>query len=116
MNLALALSFVQAPFNHVHEHEINRQHAGAFLHTHVSHTRANGPGTSSIDDLDPDNDARPQNWFAATCNIDQFSLVVSAQRVDVEPVLISEPCYDRLVLSGHDPPVISRSNPRAPPV
>lgn len=115
VNLAVAFAFVQAPFSHVHEHKSTQNHTASFLHAHLPHVRVSPPGTAALDDIDPDDDARPQNWLAATIDFHQLTLWVSPQRMDLAPHWVSEPYDDRLVLSGHDPPVGSCSSPRAPP-
>jgi hypothetical protein len=115
VNLALAFAFVQAPFSHVHEHESTQNHTGSLIHAHVPHSRLSATKTATIDDIDPDDDARAQDWFAAKIDLHQLTLGLSRQQIEIAPDLVSEPHDDRLVLSGHDPPLDSRCNPRAPP-
>jgi hypothetical protein len=51
MNFLLALTFLQAPFQHVHEHESTQHHPHGFIHSHFPHHRSSA---AEFDDLDPD--------------------------------------------------------------
>src|SRR5258708_20465534 len=66
MNFVLALTFLQAPFQHVHEHESTEHHPHGFIHTHFQHYRLLASKSAAFDDLDPDDDAQFYDWFATT--------------------------------------------------
>ena len=113
--LVLALTFLQAPFMHVHENQENEHHASTPFHTHFAHLETPS-NTPVVRGLDPDDDAQDQPWFSAV--IDHFELQLAAP-INVAilgPAMVSEPFGDRVIESGHDPPLLSRSAPRAPPV
>jgi hypothetical protein len=67
MNLMLALTFLQAPFLHVHEHEETQRHPGGFFHSHfLHHHHLAASKSAEFSGLDPDDDAVYQQWFSAT--------------------------------------------------
>jgi len=112
----LALTFVHAPFQHVHEHEENNHHPHAgFFHVHFHHEEASG-SRREIGHVDPDDDALFQSWYANISHdlIVQVFLVASV--CDFTVAESSEPYVDRVILSGHDPPRRACTAPRAPPV
>jgi len=116
MNLVLALTFLQAPFLHVHEHESTQNHSHRFFHTHFPHHHLSASKSAEFRGLDPDDDAVFQQWFSATIN-DLSTPVFTLTSVYTVPVIrSSEPFFEPDILSGHDPPRRSRSSPRSPPV
>jgi hypothetical protein len=116
VNLSLALAFVQVPFLHIHQHESTEKHAGAFIHTHFSHIEGHHSSKPELRDLDPDEDAQFQQWFAATTGDSAFSPVILTSLLSVArpamtncPVISIEP-------NAHGPPPSTATIPRAPPV
>jgi hypothetical protein len=111
----LALTFLQAPFEHYHEHEENNNHPHGFFHTHFRHYHP-ASSKAEISDIDPDDDAVFQTWCADISHnlIAPVFLLVSI--CDFTPVEISEPFIVRPISGGHDPPSRPCSSPRAPPV
>jgi hypothetical protein len=116
MNLVLALTFIQAPFMHVHVHEETQRHRGGFFHTHFPHHHPPSASTE-VSGLDPDDDAVFQHWFSAT--VSDFStpiFILTDAYAIVIPTLTSEPFVEPEILSGHDPPRLTCTSPRSPPV
>jgi hypothetical protein len=116
MNLVLALTFLQAPFQHVHEHESTEQHPHGFFHTHYSHHHLSASKLLEVRGLDPDDDAVFQQWFSATIK----DLVTPAFTLTIVYTVAltwsSEPFIEPNILSGHDPPCLFSAAPRSPPV
>lgn len=111
----LALTFLQAPFEHFHEHEENNHHPHGFIHTHFHHYH---PADSKVEitSIDPNDDAVFQSWYANVSHdliIPVFLLVSIGDFIATET---SEPYIERPISGGHDPPLLTRSSPRAPPV
>lgn len=116
MNLVLALTFVQAPFLHVHAHEETQRHRGGFFHTHFPHYHhLSASKTADVSDLDPDDDAVFQHWFSATVSEFSTPAFLPAFVFAVVPMQISEPFLAPEILSGHDPPRLTCTAPRSPP-
>jgi hypothetical protein len=116
MNLVVALTFLQAPFLHVHEHESTENHSHRFFHTHFQQHHFSVSKSPEFRGLDPDDDAVFQHWFSATIK-DLFSPVFMLTSIyTVVPIRLSEPFLEPNILSGHDPPRRSRSSPRSPPI
>ncbi|HMF64640.1 MAG TPA: hypothetical protein VK608_11180 [Edaphobacter sp.] len=116
MNLVLALTFLQAPFLHVHEHESTANHPHGLLHTHFPHHNLSASKSAVFRGLDPDDDAVFQQWFSATINEFSTPAFILTSAYTVIPVRSSGPFVEPNILSGHDPPRRSRSSPRSPPV
>jgi hypothetical protein len=116
MNLMLALTFLQAPFLHVHEHEDTQRHPGGFFHTHFPHHHLSVSKSPELCGLDPDDDAVFQQWFAATISDFSTPAFIPAFVYIFTPTWSSEPFLEPEILSGHDPPRLSRAAPRSPPV
>ena len=117
MNLVLALTFIQAPFSHVHEHEETQRHRGGFFHTHFSHYHhLSASKATEISGLDPDDDAVYQQWFSATVSDFSIPAFLSTYVYAVAPAWTSEPFFEPEILSGHDPPRLTCTAPRSPPV
>jgi hypothetical protein len=116
MNLVLALTFLQAPFLHVHQHESTEHHPHGFFHTHLPHHHLSASRFAGFRGLDPDDDAVFQQWFSATLGDLSTPLFVPTFIYTVVPTWSSEPFVEPITLSGHDPPRRSRSAPRSPPV
>jgi hypothetical protein len=115
MNMVVALMFLQAPFMHVHEHESTERHPHGFLHTHFSHAHLSASRTPEVRDFDPDEDAHFLDWFTATLGDFQMPLYLPTPVYSFAPTLISAAFSEPAIRSGHDPPHLSRSSPRAPP-
>lgn len=116
MNLVLALTFLQAPFQHVHEHESTQRHPHGFIHTHFPHHGFSASESAKFDDLDPDDDAHFLDWFATTINDHAVPLYLQVFNYSFEPCWSCESRVALLILSGHDPPGSLPSAPRGPPV
>ncbi|WP_130422438.1 hypothetical protein [Edaphobacter modestus] len=116
MNLVLALTFLQAPFLHVHGHESTEHHPHAFFHTHFPHHHFSASKSPEFRGLDPDDDAVFQQWFSATINDISTPVFMLTSIYTLVPVRSSELFFEPNILSGHDPPRRSRSSPRSPPV
>ena len=117
MNLVLALTFVQAPFLHVHLHEDTQRHPGAFFHTHFPHRHHLAASKSpELRGLDPDDDAVFQYWFSTTVNDFSTPAFIPTYAYVVVPTGSSEPFLEPEILSGHDPPRLTCTAPRSPPV
>jgi hypothetical protein len=117
MNFVLALTFVQAPFLHVHEHESTEHHPHGFFHTHFPHRHhLLASKSAEFRGLDPDDDAVFQQWFSATLGDLSTPVCIPICICTIVPPHSSEPFLEPSILSGHDPPRRSRSTPRSPPV
>jgi hypothetical protein len=116
MNFVLALTFLQAPFQHVHEHESTQNHSHSFLHTHFPHYRFSASKSAQLDHLDPDEDAQFHDWYATTVSDHAVLTYVQVFSHGFRPIWSSESHVEPLILSGHDPPGLSRFAPRGPPV
>jgi hypothetical protein len=117
MNLVLAVTFLQAPFLHVHEHESTERHPHGFFHTHYPHHHHLSAAKSlELRGLDPDDDAVFQQWFSATISDLSTPAFIPTFVSTVTPIWSCEPFLELNILSGHDPPRRSRSAPRSPPV
>jgi hypothetical protein len=111
----LALTFVQAPFQHFHEHEENDRHPHGFIHTHFHHFHRASSKTE-FSSIDPDDDAVFQSWYAHVSHDLIVPVLLLASICDFSVAERSEPYVDRAISGGHDPPLLDRSSPRAPPV
>jgi hypothetical protein len=116
MNFVLALTFLQAPFLHVHEHESTEHHPHGFFHTHFPHHHLSDSKSAEFRGLDPDDDAVFQQWFSATIIDVSAPLFIPTSIYTISAIWLSEPLSERNILSGHDPPRLSSSAPRSPPV
>jgi hypothetical protein len=113
--LALCLTFVQAPFLHVHQHEVTQKHPGAFLHLHLESKHPAGGGPE-FRNLDPDDDAQFYNWFSTITSSDAgLTSVILAESVRVHAPELSGWAAEAPLPNGCDPPLLCISNPRAPP-
>jgi len=115
LSLALLVAFVQAPFMHTHQHEATQKHAGAFLHFHLRLASA-ASGRPELRGLDPNDDALYAGWISAS----------PTHSGSITPVVREEPfslfipertgwTVETPLGIGHDPPLIRRNSPRAPP-
>jgi hypothetical protein len=117
MNFVLALTFFQAPFLHVHEHESTEHHPHGFFHTHFPHHHHLSDSKSAeFRGLDPDDDAVFQQWFSATLGELATPAFIPTFIYAVAPTWSSEPLLKPNILSGHDPPRLSHAAPRSPPI
>ena len=116
MNFVLALTFLQAPFLHVHEHESTEDHPHGFFHTHFPHDHVLTSRSAEFHGLDPDDDAVFQQWFSATIKELSTPVFILTSIYTVARMPSSEPFFEPSILSGHDPPRRSHSSPRSPPV
>jgi len=116
MNFVLALTFLQAPFLHVHQHESTEHHPHGFFHTHFPHHRLSVPKSAEFRGFDPDDDAVSEQWFSATISNLSTPAFIPTFVYTVAPTRSSEPFLEPDILSGHDPPRLSRAAPRSPPI
>jgi hypothetical protein len=117
MNFVLALTFSQAPFLHVHEHESTEHHPHGFFHTHFPHHHHFSASKSAeFRGLDPDDDAVFQQWFSATLGELTAPAFIPTFVYTVAPTWSPEPLLKPNILSGHDPPRLSHAAPRSPPI
>jgi hypothetical protein len=116
MNFVLALTFLQAPFLHVHEHESTGHHPHPFFHTHFPHHHILNSKSPEFRGLDPDDDAVFQHWFSATISDLSTAVFIPTFVYGVAPSCSSEPFVGSDIRSGHDPPRLSCAAPRSPPV
>jgi len=114
VGFALCLAFVEAPFLHVHRHEATQRHTGALLHLHLrfAHSLSNRP---EVRNLDPDDDAQLQNWFAATSTESPATPVILAEAHTILVLEFSGWTVHTRLPNGRDPPLLNVRNPRAPP-
>jgi hypothetical protein len=108
--IALALTFLQAPFMHVHEHE----HSGPIFHAHYRHIQDLNKAPQ-FRDFDPDDDAHDQSWFSTIVNHLAVQLAVPQQVFCFMPPIESELFPAAQIKTGHDPPKLTQSSPRSPP-
>ena len=116
--LTLLLAFFVAPFQHVHTGGADHDHS-ATMHAHFYHlapVREEHHGPELVDADDDDH--------AAVWSVDAFTLVLThalalfvPSRVGVALCTRSVPIawVEAVEECGHDPPLIDRSIPRAPP-
>jgi hypothetical protein len=116
MNLVLALTFLQAPFLHVHEHKETENHPHTFFHTHFPHHHFSVSKSPEFHGLDPDDDAVFQQWFSATTSDLSIPAFILTSVYTIASIRSSEPFFEPNILGGHDPPRRSSSSPRSPPV
>jgi hypothetical protein len=116
VNLSLALAFVEAPFLHVHQHESTEKHAGALIHAHLLHIDGHHSSKPELRDLDPDDDAQFQKWFAVATSDSAFSSVILTSLFSVPRPAMSNRPVIRIEANAHGPPLPKATTPRAPPV
>jgi hypothetical protein len=116
MSLVLVLTFLQAPFLHVHQHESTEHHPHGFFHTHFPNHRLSFPKSAEFRDLDPDDDAVYEQWFSATISDLSTPLFIPTFIYTIAFTWSYEPLIEPNILSGHDPPRLTCSAPRSPPV
>jgi len=116
VNLSLALAFVQAPFLHVHQHESTEKHEGAFIHAHFLHIDGHHSSKPELRDLDPDDDAQFQKWFAVASGDSAFSPVLLTSLCSVARPAMSNCPVIPIEPNAHGPPPVRTTPPRAPPV
>src|ERR1700692_4238128 len=92
MNFVLALTFVQAPFLHVHEHESTEHHPHGFFHTHFPHHHhLSASKLAEFRGLDPDDDAVFQQWFSATLSDLSTPVFIPTFVYSIAPAWSAEP-------------------------
>jgi hypothetical protein len=116
MTFVLALTFLQAPFLHVHQHESTEHHSHSFFHIHLPHHRLSVPKSAEFRGFDPDDDAVYEQWFSATISDLSTPLFIPTFTYTVALTWSSEPFIEPNIVSGHDPPRLTCSAPRSPPV
>lgn len=112
---ALLLSFIEAPFAHVHDFGFgDDHHATEQAHTHLRHLDAHGDGPA-FDQIDPADDARAINWFQTVQHASFVLFLAPAASELSQPVPISEFVRATPAICGHDPPLLTNLPTRAPP-
>lgn len=117
LNVALLLSFLQAPSLHVHAHEATRRHVGTFFHTHFGHHGV-PPASSQAEwrDLSPDEDAQFLSWVSKTASDNgPVPVVLVDSTVILHAPVLTEWQTTILRPRAHDPPSLNATPPRAPP-
>jgi hypothetical protein len=115
LSLAIFIAFLEAPFLHTHQHESTQRHAGSVFHLHLglAHHSSNSP---EFQGLNPDDDAQLQSWFSLTpTDSTPIAPAVLAEFYSIRDLETSRLKVDPPLQTGHDPPRLSRQNPRAPP-
>lgn len=117
--LALLLAFFVAPFQHVHTGVGADHDHSATMHAHFYHiapAREEHHGTELVDADDDDH--------AAVWSVDTFTLVLTHALAPFVPARVALSFFipsvpvarvDVVEECGHDPPLVNRSIPRAPP-
>ncbi|MCP5119427.1 MAG: hypothetical protein GY953_52160 [bacterium] len=112
LSVALVLSFVEAPFFHVHEQR-SHEHDGLVAHTHLSTGRLSE--RAGIDADEGDSDARELDWFQLEETAPRaLPIVLAASSATEVPRLPAERAEGQRPRI-HDPPSRSSLHPRAPP-
>jgi hypothetical protein len=125
--LALVVAFWMSPFQHVHvasgheesaEHHHDHDAESAIVHIHFDGVAVPGTGgTSRLDDVDSDHVARSLDTFKAISHLPVLISVGLESRVlDFPPQHSSVNIVEAVESRAHDPPLLDRSLPRAPPV
>jgi hypothetical protein len=115
MSLAMFIAFLEAPFLHTHQHESTQHHAGPVFHLHLGLTHHSSK-TPGFQGLNPDDDAQLQSWLSLTpTDSTPVAPAVPAEFYSVPDLETSRLKVDPPLEKGHDPPGLSRRNPRAPP-
>ena len=113
---ALLLSFLEAPFVHVHEQPGgDAHHATEQAHVHARLPSANTQGLA-IEELDPADDERPVNWYqTAQCGSCVLFIAPQNERL-AAPIGHQEFLLPAPAACGHSPPFRRSLQSRAPPV
>lgn len=110
--LALLLSFVKAPFAHVHRHDLEHRHATGLWHTHLSLLSGRGPVINADDDED---DAQSLEWAAAANDFAQPFAAVVSEAISLPAPELRKELVRRPAPRAHDPPPSHTFSSRAPP-
>lgn len=122
---ALLVAFLQSPYFHIHHdntsNHVRKQHSehGLGIHTHISHAPAAHETIPAIQSIpaQAQNDAVFLPWVSKAPH-NRFLL--TALRAETQTVV--RPAYEiayslaSLARHAHDPPLVSSSAPRSPPV
>lgn len=110
--VSILLTFVQAPFLHIHAGNASHDHAHGFVHMHWS---ADHTGGGTVEADDHESDARSLNWVPGNGESSVRFVAILSEAV-VLPELISQPSLiPDLVPHNHDPPWRFALKSRAPP-
>src|SRR6266700_7139708 len=106
VNLSLVLTFLQAPFLHVHDKESSRNDHHGFFHAHLPHSHLHSSEKAGFCAIDSDDDARYLNWVSSPAQ--DHSLLALALRYEYSFVLEqhSKPRIHLIGLSGRAPPAL----------
>ncbi len=111
--LALLLSFVKAPFAHVHRHDLEHRHATGLSHTHLSLLSGHRPGVSAADD--DEDDAQSLEWVVAANDFAPPFAAVVSEAISLPAPEQSKGLVRRPAPRAHDPPASTTYSSRAPP-
>ena len=116
-NMALLLAFIQAPSLHIHPHEDQEHQAATLCHLHLEHVDQHSESLPEGQDLDPDDHSQSMDWFSTTPRTSS-SIPVAAILVSVSPspILLNAKRFVAFQPSGNDPPDLTATRPRAPPL
>jgi hypothetical protein len=89
---------------------------GAFIHAHFLHIEGHHSSKPELRDLDPDDDAQFQKWFAATTGDSAFSAVILTSLFSVPRPAVNNRPVIPIEPNAHGPPSSTATIPRAPPV
>ncbi len=115
VNLSLAITFLQAPFLHVHDHESSRNDHHGFFHAHFPHNHLCSSGNAGFCAIDSDDDARYVNWVSSPAQDHSLPALALPYEFRFVPEQHSELRTHLVGPSGRAPPGLRLSIPRAPP-
>ncbi len=115
VNLSLVLTFLQAPFLHVHDHESSRHDHHGLFHAHFPHSHLHSSEKAGFCAIDSDDDAHYVNWVSSPAQDHSLPALALPYEFSFVPEQHSELCTHLVGQSGRAPPRSRLSIPRAPP-
>lgn len=115
----LCLAALQAPFMHVHPQDPDHHHATGLVHSHFGHSLEKHDtldGQATWDHADEDEATVWQEWTPTVASRITIEHAVIETRLVWEPQFVCLHSSTEIVLRWHDPPDLSCSSARAPPV
>lgn len=109
---SLLVAFAQAPFLHVHDHDLAHEHAQDFVHAHLANDELGSP---AIGVEDGTSEARSLKWFAEDGKSVVRLVADMPESVALPEPLASPALETELIPQGHDPPWRQSLKARAPP-
>jgi hypothetical protein len=118
--LALAIAYVLAPFQHVHQGEAHGgDHSHApLIHAHFGghhHDHVDKPGDREIENPDEDQ-ASSLDTFTLVLTLDFHPFIPSRAPDVVSPSAETRTSVEIVEERGHGPPAARNSSPRPPPL